>query len=389
MASGHIRKRKTKNGYSYQVAIETSAPDPVTGQRFRTYKTFKKKKDAENALHEMLRDMAHGCYAEAHNMSLSSLMIQWLDSIELSLKETTRNRYREQVSWYILPLLGKYPIESLNANIIQVWVNSIYQKPPTSKNNGKELSPKTVKNIFFNLKAALDYAVDLNLLAKNPCAKVNLPSMTKKEVEAYSVEEVQMILTQAQNTDLYFPIYLLLHTGMRKGELLGLRWVDVHIDDIPNPYIEITQTRLSSAGKEIISTPKSQSSKRKVFLSKQATQEFLDYRIWCRKILLKAGKHLNDTDLVIIKNDGSTDTPTNFTKRWNNFLKKNNIRKITVHGLRHTCATMLLQNNVDIKTISKRLGHADTTLVLNTYGHSLDSTAQQAAEKLDSIINIS
>ena len=387
----HIRKRTSKSGAtSYQVVIESSRQDPVTGKRYRTYKTFSKKKDAEKAMTDMQYNMNRGTYADSRNMSLETLMTQWLVSKELSLKQTTKVRYKEQVQWYILPILGKYPLEALNAAVIQKWITDIYRKPPTVKNAGQGLSPKTVKNIFLNLKAALDYAVDLNLISRNPCEHVNLPIMQKHEAQAYTPDEIHTILTQAKGTDLYFPIYLLLHTGMRKGELLGLRWQDVHIgEDDKHAYIEIIQTRLKASNEEFIDTPKSASSHRKIFISEQARQEFISYNIWCRKVLLKHGQKLKPDDLVIIRADGKTDSPDNFSKRWRVFLEKNNIRKLKLHCLRHTCATMLLKNNVDIKTISARLGHSDTTMVLNVYGHALDSTSQEAAAKMDSILDIS
>ncbi len=322
MATGHIRTRTTQKGTAYQAIIEISAKDPVTGQRKRKYKTFKKKVDAQRYLNEAIHQLNHGTFADAHNMSVETLMSAWLKSKEFDTKQTTLTRYKEQTEWYVKPKLGKYPVDYLNPAVIQEWVNSIYTKPPTSKNNGKPLSAKTVRNVFLNLKAALDYAVDNELISRNPCLKVNLPKQTKKEVEAFSEDEIKKILKCAKGTDLYFPIYILLHTGMRRGELLGLRWCDVHIKENEHPYLEIRQTRLSSAGKEIIDTPKSASSRRTVQLSSQAQKEFVAYKIWCRKVLLKKGRSIDDNKFVIMRSDGEYDTPDNFTKRWNNFLKK-------------------------------------------------------------------
>lgn len=382
MATGHIRVRKNKNGTTYQAVIEASRTDPVTGKRFRKYRSFRRKSEAQKWLTDTTYQLNHGSYADAKNTSLNTLMEDWLSSKEFDTKESTLIRYREQVEWYIVDKLGKYPVDAISVRIIQNWVNEMYKEPQS--NSRKTLSPKTIRNIFFNLRSALDYAVDNDMIAKNPCNKVNLPRVEKQEVKAFTEEEVKKILSCAKGTDLYFPIYLLLHTGMRRGELLGLRWENVFIDKtVPNPYIKITETRLSAGGKHFSDTPKSISSRREIFLSEQARKEFLDYRLWCRKVLLKKGSYLEDHSLVIIREDGSNDTPENFTRRWNKFLEKNDIRHLKLHGLRHTCATILLQNNVDIKTISKRLGHADTTLVCNTYGHSLDTTGQKAAETLD------
>lgn len=390
MATGHIRKRETKGGISYQVIVESSSKDPISGKRTRIYKTFEKKKEAEAALNEMLYDLRRRSYTDDNNMTVSSVMTEWLNSKSLTLKETTLSRYKQQVDWYINPLLGKYPVSAVSVNMIQNWVNDIYSHPPTKKNEAKPLKPKSVKNIFLNLQAAFDYAVFMKLIPDNPCKHVNLPPVVKYEVQAFNEDEIRQILLCAKGTDLYFPIYLLIHTGMRRGELLGLCWKDVHIDnDIEHPYIDIVQTRLDACGKEIIDTPKTESSKRKIFLSQQARQEFLRYRTWSKEVLFRCGRIQSLSDLVIIREDGQTDNPNNFTRRWNKFLAANGIRRLKLHGLRHTCATMLLKNNVDIKSIATRLGHSDGTMVLNVYGHSLDSMSQAAAETMDKVLNIS
>ena len=389
MATGHIRKRIGKTKVTYEVIIETGSRDPVTGKRQRIYKTYKQKKDAVKALNETVHSLNHGCYADAHNMSFSTLADKWAESKKYNLKESTKSRYMQQLEWYILPKIGKYPVDCLGADILQKYINEIYQNPPTVKNRGKPLSPKTIRNIYFNLKSIFDYAVTLKLLSSNPCKDVVLPKIEKPDVQSFSEEEIKKILTCAKDTDLFFPIYLLLNTGMRRGELLGLRWKDVHIDDSGNNTIDIVQTRISVAGKEVIDTPKSRSSKRTIQLSSAAKDRFLDYRLWCRKVLLRRGKSISPDDYVIIRSDGTTDSPDNFSKRWRVFLKKNNIRPLKLHCLRHTCATMLLKGNIDVKTISSRLGHADTNLVLNTYGHTLDSMSQKAADMIDEIINAS
>ena len=186
-------------------------------------------------------------------------------------------------------------------------------------------------------------------------------------------------------------LYICLYTPeCAGGELLGLRWKDVHIDkDEEHPYIDIVQTRLNACGKVIIDTPKTKSSQRKIYLSQMARTEFLKYRTWAKQVFLSLGRIQSENDLVIIKENGDIDNPENFTKRWNTFLSVNGIRRLKLHGLRHTCATMLLKNNVDIKSIATRLGHTDGTMVLNVYGHSLDSMGQAAADVMDNVLNIS
>ena len=118
-------------------------------------------------------------------------------------------------------------------------------------------------------------------------------------------------------------------------------------------------------------------------------QEFRKYRFKCEKIFLMHGKRVQPDDYVICRSDGTFYEPNSFTRAWSRFLEKNGIRHLKLHGLRHTSATLLLKGGVDVKTISTRLGHADPTLVLTTYGHTLDSMSRNAAAQIDSMIKSS
>ncbi len=386
MATGHIRQRTTKSGKkTYQIVIETGRQDPVTGKRSREYVTVQgNRKQAEMHMRELLHQYDNNLYASDHNMTLSELMKVWITNYKAqNLKPSTLERYREQIAWYIEPMLGKYPLHNLTPQLIQKWVTDIYEHPPTKKNSGKKLAPKTVRNIFLNLKAALDYAVKLKMIQSNPCDHVELPKVVQKEVEAFDEDEIASILSHAEGTDLYFPIYLLLNTGMRRGELLGLKWKHVHLDE---GYIDVVETKLSVCGNEITDTPKSKSSKRRIPIGGNMMKEFKSYRLRCEKIFLTRGRRVQPDDYVICRSDGTFYEPNSFTHAWSRFLEKNGIRHLKLHGLRHTSATLLLKGGVDVKTISTRLGHADPTLVLTTYGHTLDSMSLNAAVQIDSML---
>ena len=338
-------------------------------------------------MRELLHQYDNNLYASDHNMTLTELMKIWITNYKAqNLKPSTLERYREQIAWYIEPMLGKYPLHNLTPQLIQKWVSDVYEKPPTKKNSGKKLAPKTVRNIFLNLKAALDYAVKLKMIQSNPCDHVELPKVVQKEVEAFDEDEIASILSHAEGTDLYFPILLLVNTGMRRGELLGLKWKHVHLDE---SYIEVVETKLSVCGNEITDTPKSKSSKRRIPIGDNMMQEFRKYRFKCEKIFLMHGKRVQPDDYVICRSDGTFYEPNSFTRAWSRFLEKNGIRHLKLHGLRHTSATLLLKGGVDVKTISTRLGHADPTLVLTTYGHTLDSMSRNAADQIDSMIKSS
>lgn len=387
IATGHVRQRTSKSGErTYQIVIEMGRQDPLTGKRSREYHTFHgNRKQAEMRLREMLHQYDNNLYANDHNMTLEELMKIWITNYKSqNLKPSTLERYREQINWYIVPMLGKYPLHNLTIQLIQKWVSDIYEHPPTKKNSGKKLAPKTVRNIFLNLKSALDYAVKLKMIQSNPCDHVELPKVVQKEVEAFDEDEIATILSLSKGTDLYFPIYLLLNTGMRRGELLGLKWKNVHLEE---GYIEIVETKLSVCGNEITDTPKSRNSKRRIPIGENLKNEFKKYHLRCCEIFLKQGKRVKPDDYVICRSDGTFYEPNSFTRAWSRFLEKNGIRHLKLHGLRHTSATLLLKGGIDVKTISTRLGHADPTLVLTTYGHTLDSMSRNAADQIDSMLH--
>ena len=196
MATGHIRKRESSSGkISYQIIIEAGKPDPKTNKRQRIYETVNgTKKQAQQLLQMRLRQMDSGNYVGNCNILLKDFVDDWLESKKNTLKVSTLNRYKEQIGWYIIPYLGRYSLSSITAPIVQRWVNSIYSNPPTQKNNHKPLSAKTVRNIFLNLRAMLDYARATKLIASNPCDMISLPKVEKKELEVYSVNELKKIL---------------------------------------------------------------------------------------------------------------------------------------------------------------------------------------------------
>lgn len=388
--TGHIRQRKSKSGkVSYQIIIET-AKDPSSQKRNRYYSTVNgTKKEAERQLQNKLREMSGENYLDTSNILLRDFVPEWYSSKEHTLKRSTLSRYQEQLNWYVLPRLGQYPIKALSSPVIQRWVNEIYIAPPTRKKDSKSdsvkpLSAKTVKNIFLNLKAILDYAKLRKLIASNPCDSVNLPKIDKKELEVYSDEEIKKILSSAEGTDLQFPIYLLLCTGMRRGELLGLRWRNVYLEE---KYIEITETKIQAAGNVYTDTPKSKNSRRKIPIGDDLIKEFKQYRLRNQKIFIAKGKKVSQDDYVLCRQDGTEYDPDDFLRLWKRFLEHNGIRYLKLHALRHSFATMLLQAKYDPKTVGDLLGHADSNLVLSTYGHTFSETKREAVEGIGKKLN--
>ena len=371
--NGHIRKRTTKGGkVSYQIILETDR-DPVTGQRQRMYQTVNgTKKEAEAVLNKLKYQYSNGnTVAQPSAIKLSDWLDDWLCLYNANLSPTTITGYRYQIDNRIKLYLGKTPLKTLNSNQIQAWVNNLSQQG---------LSGKTVKNTFLNLSAALDKAEELQMIEHNPCKHIVLPSVKKYNAQVYTVAEVQRILKLAQGTDMYFLLIIEFYLGLRKGEVSELKWSDI---DLEEGVVHITRSRVETDDGIIVKSTKSEAGIRDIPLSGKVLTVFktqnADY-------LNKIGKNgFVDSGYVISKSNGEPFVPSSIPQRWDRFCEQHKLRKIRFHDLRHTCATLMIANGVDPKTVQAWLGHSDIQVTLNTYAHCLPSMKQAAGDKMDAI----
>ena len=374
MASGYLRERKNKNGSrSWQIVIEDER-DPVTGKRTRHYKTVNgTKKQAEALKLKMMAEIDSGGIVTASAMKTGDWMREWLKLYLPNIEATTRDSYRDKIENYIEPILGNIPLKALKTSNVQSWVNELAQR---------KLAPKTIRNAYNNLNAAMKKAVLLQMIPHNPCNGAELPKMKRYQAQVYTSAELNALLTAAKDTDFHLAIAIMSATGIRRGELLALKWENV---DIANRVIHIKENMVQ-AGTEILEkSPKSDSGLRDIsiggklatLLSEAKMQYFVDM----------AEPGFRDLGYVIHKHNGTPYRPDSMTQKWNRFLKMHNLRYIRLHDLRHTHATLLLQSGVNVKTVQDRLGHSDVTITLNTYAHVTSDMAQEAANKIDGIIN--
>ena len=228
--TGHVRKRATKSGITtYQIIVEEES-DAATGKRKRFYKTIKgSKKDAERAMRSFISEIESRTFTKESKIKVKDFMHQWLDLyVKGQLSPTTVQHYIDQTEKYIIPEFGDLYLQQLRNIDIQKWVFSLQKQSPLT---GKPLSPKTIKNIVLNLSAAMKKAVMLELIPKNPCDNLTLPKLQRFEPDVYSMEEVEQLLNCAKGTDLYLPMMIEICLGLRRGELLALRWHHVDFEE--------------------------------------------------------------------------------------------------------------------------------------------------------------
>lgn len=375
MATGNIREKKTKSGdIHYQITIE-GGYDQLTGKRIRVFKNVSgSKREAKSVMHKMIAEMEQGKLTKKSHKTVGEWMDEWVSEYLPRVEETTKIGYKTKIKCYIKPTIGDILISSLRAEHIQRMVNGMIEEG---------LAPKNIRDTFNNINAAMKKAVKLRLIPYNPCEAVELPKLKKYRAKVYSPTMIQALLNKAKNTSMYLPVFLLVMVGLRRGELLALRWDDI---DFNNNILKVRHNMVRGEDGYIIKSPKSEAGIRDIHLGQDVMLVLKQARLQYMNDAFEYGTGFQNLGFVIRKEDGSPFHPDSMSQKWRRFLERHNLPKIRLHDLRHSNATALIQAGVSPKVVQQRLGHADVQITLNTYTHVLPEMDIEAAEKLDSIM---
>lgn len=372
MATGHLKSRECADGTtSYQLTVETGR-DPVTGKRQRYYKTVKgTKKQANAALRQMIMNLQNGTVTTPSSIKLSTWMNTWLNSYLPNIEQTTRDGYEEKIKSYILPTLGHIPLNALNNQTIQSWILNL-------SNQG--LSPKTIRNAYNNLNAALKKAVVLRMLPYNPCDGTVLPRLQRYNAQVYSITDIQKALSAADSVSIYMMILLGATIGLRRGEMAALRWDDVNF---AKNSVTISTNRVHTKHRVIEKAPKTQAGNRTITVGADVMTTLREAKaLYDDSVANTPG--FKDLGYVLWnEKTGGPYHPDSLTQKWERFVTRNGLPVIRLHDLRHSNATALIASGVSAKVVQHRLGHSDIGITLNTYTHVLPSMDEDAANKLD------
>ncbi|MGE7427148.1 tyrosine-type recombinase/integrase [Bacillus thuringiensis] len=359
---GHIRKR----GNKYCIVIDIG-PDPETGKRRQKwFSGYKTKKEAENDVAKKITELNEGTFVEPSKVTLKDYLIQWLEIKKMSVEKSSLSRYKSNINKHIIPSIGMISLHKLNVMHIQ----RCYQ---TALNNG--LANNTILFLHRTLKAAINLAVKQNIISKNPATFAEIPKKEKSSIQIWTEEEVKQFLLHSQESRYHIGYLLAITTGMRLGEVLGLRWQDV---DFNNHTVTINQT----VGHDnlIKQSAKNNSSKRTIPIPLEVIEELKKRKIQINKDKLRIGPAYNDLDLIICNKLGKVTIRETFTRHFYRLIKDAGIKRIKFHDTRHTHATLLLKQGVHPKVISERLGHSDISITLRVYSHVLPNMQEDAVK---------
>ena len=384
----HFRRRKNGN---WLITVE-SGTNPITGERQRKFKTVsrdKNSKEVEAIMAEMILDLQYGTYIDPSKMTLAEFLLIWLkDECEPNLAPRSYQSYERIVKKHLIPAIGKIPLQKFEPIHVQTYQTKKLKK---GRHDGKSggLSNNTVRKHRQILSQALNFGVGLQMLKKNPCEHVKAPKHKRPILNYWDQEEVNKAIKAAKGKWIHDFLFLDLHTGMRRSELLGLKRENVNLTN-GNIYVMTILQRIRRKGLILKEYPKTSKSRRNIDISKQVVA-VLKRHIEKQEQLKKENKEFNKNNkhnLVFCENDGSMCNPGTVTRRFNYIRDSIDVKKIRLHDVRHTHATLLLKAGVHPKVVQERLGHESITTTMDTYSHVMPSMQKEAAAKMDSLINI-
>ncbi len=359
---------KRKNGsYASQVTID--------GKRLTKY--FKTRKEANEWLLEMQIKIRNGVSLAGSKIPLSEYFEDYLKSIKTIVKPNTHSQYSQIVKQHILPIIGKYKLEDLKPNIIQQLYNYHLDQG---------VSERTVILIHAVLHRALKQAVLWGILSWNPSDGVIRPKKKHNEMKVLNDHQVRTLLLAAKGTPMETLLQVEVTTGLRFGELLGLKWGDL---DWGTRRLQIQRQVYRVKGQGLVfSEPKTKAGRRTIILGKNTIEVLKNHWEMQQKTIVELGDLWKNNDLIFPSVTGTPTDQSNVFKRFKEILKSAGLPNIRFHDLRHTAATLMLKQKINPKIVQERLGHADISMTLNTYSHVLPSMQEEAAEKIDEIITM-
>ncbi|MGE0470738.1 MAG: tyrosine-type recombinase/integrase [Nitrospira sp.] len=386
---GHLFQRNPQqNPKSWTIVLDVGRKiDPVTGKskRVQTWKTVQgTKKEAQAELSTMLHNLARGQVITPSKMTLADWLEEWITSaIQPHKRLRTYETYRSVIDKHLKPVLGQYRLADLRASHLQ----SYYQ--------GSTLSSTTLQQHHTILHSSLQAAVMQDFLPRNPAAlvmgKPRRPEGHEAiEANCWDADQAKAFLGLAKAGTLqqaaFYP--LALDSGARKAELCGLRWADLDVDKKTLSIVrQLVKVKQKSTGTPLFGPPKNKRP-RLIDLDERTVELLRRHKAdqAARRLLL--GTAYQDYGLIFARDFGQPLLMNNLGQReFSRLMTDAKVKRITFHGLRHTCATLLLGAGVPVKVVSERLGHKRVEITLNVYAHALPSMQQDAAVKLGRLLH--
>ena len=380
---GSIRKKtvmKKGKEYIYWEARVTVGADPMTGKQRQRSITGKTQQEVAQKLRQLIAEIDNGTYREPSKMTVGEWLNTWQEQYLNDLKPLTKEMYATAVRIHLKPALGMKKLDALLPADIQRFYNSLMQ-------GEKPLSAKTIKNIHGIFHRALQQALDLGYLRNNPANPCRLPRVEKPIIHTLDDVSTKKFLKAIQGHRFENLFLVTLFTGLREGEVLGLKWDCV---DFTNGSLLVgrqLQRKRDGSSQYYLISPKSGKFRKVVlapFVQDILHRQRAEQELWRRV----AGRDWIDTGLVFTDELGDNLTPETVYKNFKKVAIEIGCPNLHFHSLRHSYAVAALQSGDDIKTVQENLGHYTAAFTLDVYGHVTDKMRQDSADRMQRYIDI-
>ncbi|MBV7391093.1 site-specific integrase [Enterococcus sp. ALS3] len=372
-----------KNGEKAWMFQSYLGIDESTGKKIKTTRRgFQTKKDAQLELNKLKIAFESNDTATRKELTYREIYDLWLPNYERTVKESTFAKTENYFDRIILPSFGNYKINKINAAVAQKFAN--------------EMADKYVvyRQLVSNTSRIFEYAIKLNYADDNPFKRITIPKRKtslddEKKLNFYTKDELEQFLKIAESEESYksYTFFrLLAFSGMRKGEMLALTWNDI---DFNNKIIKINKTQTMGKDRRLyIDHPKTKNSKREIPIDDKTLAILKKWRTEQKKIYLEFGIKTNKKNQLVFSNHLNEMLQPSQPRKWlNSIIKRHNLKPITVHGFRHTNATLLIESGASVKDVQVRLGHATVQVTMDLYLHITQERNKETMENLVKYIN--
>jgi integrase len=363
---GNVSQRKDGRWSAYLTV-------PGKGRRYVYGPT---RREAIMALRALQRSLAQGRGVGSPRLQLGTFLESWLVAVEPNLRPQSWRRYRQLMLDHVAPALGGRPLIRLEPeDLQQLYAAKIREG----------LSPATVRMVHFILHRALRDAVRWGRCGHNPADLVDPPRLPRKEAAVLGLDEVRAVLQAAAGHQFELLFRVALKTGLRRGELLALRWRDIDLDR-GLIIVRGTLQPTPSGSAPLVAEPKSSSSRRALAIDDDLLERLGMHRTTWASTWDGDGNPPGPEDFVFVSATGRPISPSSLLLSWGRLLRRTGLAHMPFHATRHTAATLMLGAGVSPRVASERLGHATVAMTLDRYSHVSDSLRRDAARAVHSLL---
>ena len=370
---GNIRKRKDGRWEGRY----TAGVDPETGKPIAKSVLARTQRECKEKLQKAMEELEKFDVTKRRDYTVGEWVQLWYENYaKPSVRASTAAYYKNYIDQHIVPRIGDIKLTALTTLQIQKFYNETKAHGRVQRYENMDdlsLSNKTIRGLHTMLWQCLEQAVTERLIPYNPANSCRLPKKEKKKMQIIPPEKIRDYLKAAEEWGVLPMFYLELSTGLRRGELLALRWEDL---DVQNRTLSINKSVARQDGKLVISTPKTPNSIRTVLLPEDTVKLLVE----------EHERHPANPYLFPSPRTGETWDPDGFRRLHDRIIKEIGAEHVRFHDMRHTFATLSLKSGVDVRTLSETLGHFSAGFTLSTYVHSTPGMKQSAADAIGNTI---